>query len=477
MENDQRKNDLNRPGGRDNFKKEILKRELSKKKNLLNKDQQKILTGVLMTVAVAVVGVAGYMVGRMGNENNSKVAAAEVVVPDEEKIAVAVDGTDEDEEAKEAARKSAAVEKALAAKKAAEEKAAAEVEAEKKAEEEAEEEEYVGNTKFIEVSEEDEEKYKSQTTTNIVHEDSGSAQYETETAIDPSQMENPIEELVEAELPEGVVSTLTGKDAKMQIVLLGDSQIGNFKGTDGIAYLLKKYCQANVYNLAMGGTSGTVPPDEPTELDKWESRSLPGMVNAICGRVDPHFFEQYEYTYDVFKSCDFSKTDIFVIEYGVNDFFQKSTLRDADMNEDPAVMVKNFGGAMEYSIRLIREYFPKAQIIFCCPTYAQFFDGATHAYLGDGNIMSNGIGTLENYSEIVQNIVGEHSNTQTIDFYHNLINGYSAKECLLDGVHMNEEGRRRYTQLLARYIIRDMGYQIEPDTDPSTVDWVSTKKK
>ena len=64
-----------------------------------------------------------------------------------------------------------------------------------------------------------------------------------------------------------------------------------------------------------------------------------------------------------------------------------------------------------------------------------------------------------------------------IDFYHNLINGYSAKECLLDGVHMNEEGRRRYTQLLARYIIRDMGYQIEPDTDPSTVDWVSTKKK
>ena len=55
MENDQRKNDLNRPGGRDNFKKEILKRELSKK-NLLNKDQQKILMGVLMTVAVAVVG-------------------------------------------------------------------------------------------------------------------------------------------------------------------------------------------------------------------------------------------------------------------------------------------------------------------------------------------------------------------------------------------------------------------------------------
>ncbi len=475
MDKDQRKNDLNRPGGRDNFKKEILKRELSKK-SFLNKNQQKILTGVLMTVAVAVVGVAGYMVGRMGNENNSKVAAAEVVAPAEEKIAVAVDGTDEDEEAKEAARKSAAVEKALAAKKAAEEKAAAEVEAEKKAEEEAEEEEYVGNTKFIEVSEEDEEKYKSQTTTNIVHEE-GAAQYETETAIDPSQMENPIEELVEAELPEGVVSTLTGKDAKMQIVLLGDSQFGNFKGTDGVAYLLKKYCQANVYNLAMGGTSGTVPPDEPTELDKWESRSLPGMVNAICGRVDPHFFEKYEYTYDVFKSCDFSKTDIFVIEYGVNDFFQKSMLRDASMNEDPAVMVKNFGGAMEYSIRLIREYFPKAQIIFCCPTYAQFFDGATHAYLGDGNIMSNGIGTLENYSEIVQNIVGEHSNTQTIDFYHNLINGYSAKECLLDGVHMNEEGRRRYTQLLARYIIRDMGYQIEPDTDPSTVDWVSTKKK
>ena len=54
MENDQRKNDLNRPGGRDNFKKEILKRELSKK-SFLNKDQQKILMGVLMTVAVAVV--------------------------------------------------------------------------------------------------------------------------------------------------------------------------------------------------------------------------------------------------------------------------------------------------------------------------------------------------------------------------------------------------------------------------------------
>ena len=58
MDKDQRKNDLNRPGERDNFKKEILKRELSKK-SFLNKNQQKILTGVLMTVAVAVVGVAG----------------------------------------------------------------------------------------------------------------------------------------------------------------------------------------------------------------------------------------------------------------------------------------------------------------------------------------------------------------------------------------------------------------------------------
>ena len=93
----------------------------------------------------------------------------------------------------------------------------------------------------------------SQTSEMITHEAQSEVGTE-ETTVDPSEIENPT--LTEAPLPDGVASTLYGKTegtARFQVVVMGDSQFGNFLGTDGLAYLLSQKLHANVYNLSIGG--------------------------------------------------------------------------------------------------------------------------------------------------------------------------------------------------------------------------------
>ena len=109
------------------------------------------------------------------------------------------------------------------------------------------------------------------------------------------------------------------KQYDMQIVFMGDSILDNEREDHGVASLISDGCNARVYNMSIGGTTAAVMPGEQLGFDQWESRSLLGLVHAIRGEIKPDIFEGYR-AGEILKECDFSKTDYFVIEYGINDF-------------------------------------------------------------------------------------------------------------------------------------------------------------
>ena len=163
-----------------------------------------------------------------------------------------------------------------------------------------------------------------------------------------------------------------------------------------------------------------------------------------------------------------------MLEYGVNDYLSKKPMYD----ENDPDSVYTYFGALESMILDIRNYFPEAQILVCTPTYAQFWQGGTGAFLGDSNIINNGYGTLYNYVETATHPAGGHQNTSTVNEYENSgINPYTASEDLLDGIHMTDAGRVKYANLLSRVALRAMGYDIDEGVDPDTIDWISQNPK
>ena len=315
---------------------------------------------------------------------------------------------------------------------------------------------------------------KDQTSELIRHE--AQTEIPTEiTTIDPSEIENPT--LQEAPLPAGVASTLYGKNGKamFQVVVLGDSQFANFLGTEGLGYLLSQKLHANVYNLALGGKCAAAEQeDRGKDMSQWGTTCGVNLMKAIVGEQDTTCLNGWDYQMNVFNSCDFSKTDLFVLEYGVNDYLSKKPMYD----ENDPDSVYTYFGALESMILDIRNYFPEAQILVCTPTYAQFWQGGTGAFLGDSNIINNGYGTLYNYVETATHPAGGHQNTSTVNEYENSgINPYTASEDLLDGIHMTDAGRVKYANLLSRVALRAMGYDIDEGVDPDTIDWISQNPK
>lgn len=276
-------------------------------------------------------------------------------------------------------------------------------------------------------------------------------------------------------LPDGVVSTYYGSDALMQIVAIGDSQFGNFKGYDGVAHLLSDYCHANVYNMAVGGSCAAALPNDSVEDDSWDNYSGVGMAKLFAGDVSTKFLENESTSYqlDVYQHCDLQKTDVFVVEYGVNDFLARVPL-DKESGTD----VTAYRSALRYILEKLRRTFPDAVVVLCSPSYAQFFDNGV--YIGDSNTLDLGYGKLINYVNAANNLVDSNviNNCWLMNPYYTLgINAENARDNLIDGIHMNASYRDRYTQMLSRLIIRSQGYSIGQDVDPSTVEWWTTKSE
>ncbi len=277
---------------------------------------------------------------------------------------------------------------------------------------------------------------------------------EQKPTAEPTQA--PVEEvepLVEIDVPEPeqVITEddqIEPKGNSLQLVFMGDSIFDSHRDGTGIPYLTAVQCEADVFNLAIGGTSASVGRNEETDIDKWNSIGFCGVVNAMMGRIPTDIFEGTR-AKEILDNehIDFSQTDYFIVEYGVNDFFQKTLQADVDKMFDQ----RTYGGALRWGISQLKEIAPDATIIVCSPCYAQFYkDG----YLvGDGNMMDLGFGTLFDYKGTC-NYVANEQNCIFFNAYQDLgVDGYTIDEYTEDGLHFSEKGRQLYADALAKIIL------------------------
>lgn len=234
----------------------------------------------------------------------------------------------------------------------------------------------------------------------------------------------------------------------MQIVFLGDSIFDNNRDGTGVPYLTAEKCDADFYNLAIGGTCASIEEFEAIGSEGWTSTSLCGVVNGMMGKISLDIFDGTR-TGELLKNpdIDYTQTDYFVVEYGTNDFFRG--VRQSD--EEDFFNMRTYAGALRYAVNNLRELAPDATIILCSPMYAQFYhDGYL---IGDGNVTNNGNGTLFDYKGTC-NYVANEQNTLFLNAYQDLgIDGYTVEEYLEDGVHLTEAGRHLYSDALAQMIL------------------------
>lgn len=240
-------------------------------------------------------------------------------------------------------------------------------------------------------------------------------------------------------------------DGRRQIVIFGDSIFDNFRDETGIDHLLGGYLDAKIINLAVGGSCASVGRDDATGDDTWDSTCGAGLAKAVVGKVDP----------GVFRDCtaknlliehkdDFKNTDIFIIEYGINDFMLGRTIDDAYDLEN----VRNYGGALRHMVRDLSMAYPDAKIVMCQPSYVEFYR-ENGEYVGNTYVLNNGPGTEYDYGAVMGNIARENG-CYFFSIEQNGITMLNASETLLDGVHLNEKGRQIYATNLAEFIKKDV---------------------
>ncbi|MBD5509337.1 MAG: hypothetical protein HDR05_15200 [Lachnospiraceae bacterium] len=244
----------------------------------------------------------------------------------------------------------------------------------------------------------------------------------------------------------------------MQIVILGDSIMDGDRTESGAADIISKQLNAKVYNMSMGGTTAALLPDEQYNFSKWDSRGLLGVVNAIVGNINADIFEGYA-AGDVLETCDFDKTDYFIIEYGVNDFLtgQIPNSRYLEGGDTLAVdSTHTYTGALQDAISELQNHFPDARIMVCAPHYCQVFNG--NAFIGDGYSLDYGYGPLINFARGA-GYVAEQNKEEGVLFFNAFevsgIDAETADDYLEDGIHMTPLGARVYAEKLADKIRKD----------------------
>lgn len=244
----------------------------------------------------------------------------------------------------------------------------------------------------------------------------------------------------------------------MQIVILGDSIMDGDRTESGAADIIGEQLGARVYNMSMGGTTAALLPNEQYNFATWDSRCLLGVVNAIVGNINTDIFEGYA-AGEVLKTCDFDKTDYFILEYGVNDFLTGQIPNSRYLEGGDTLAVDGthtYTGALEDAVNRLKGRFPDAGILIIGPHYCQVFNGNT--FIGDGYSLDYGYGPLITFARgggYIADLYKEEGVLYFNAFEESGIDAETADDYLEDGIHMTPLGARVYAEKVAEILRND----------------------
>lgn len=264
----------------------------------------------------------------------------------------------------------------------------------------------------------------------------------------------------------------------LQVVIFGDSQFDRDRTPSGISAQLAEATHTIVYNAAIGATTAacldrsqpTVPPEgssvkpsvnpsvkppaapspeSPRPGNPYRDPGLLGHVFSAVGLTTPEEAFPGHWSALVMEHCPMQETDVFVLEYGINDFNARVPLLDAS--------AASYGEALSEGIHLLKSAFPNAKILLCGPGYCQFYD-ADRNLVGDSDTLSNGLFPVSDYCTVAHQVAANYG-IAYFDAYEALsINSQNADIYLEpDGVHYTAAGRSLYASKLSAALLEAVG--------------------
>ncbi len=256
----------------------------------------------------------------------------------------------------------------------------------------------------------------------------------------------------------------TGEKEKTQyydIILLGDSIVGNNTGNITITDILQERLGKTVYNGALGGTCMSFNNDKVWESLNVSQWSMVKLAQAIytddwtSQLATVTYAEKYrsinmtvlDYFYPRLcglSEIDFSRAEVLIIEHGTNDYNSGQKLEAA---ADP-MDVTTFAGALRTTLSLIQARYPDLRIILVSPIYCEIQgESLQKCYETDF-----GGGTLDEIVTKEQEIAREYG-VEWIDMYHGSgIWEDNIDTYLYDKLHPTDEGKLLLGNLIADYL-------------------------
>lgn len=156
-------------------------------------------------------------------------------------------------------------------------------------------------------------------------------------------------------------------------------------------------------------------------------------------------------TLSLLQNMDFQNVDVITIMYDGSDYLAGRGM----YNRDDSTNIRHFGGALEASIKLIKDTFPHIQIIVISPPYAYGLE-EDGTYV-DSTLKTYGEeGPLASYVQY-QSEVCYKSFTTFIDTFYGSVSFFDAEELLEDHIHLTTEAR----ELVAEEFMEGFNYYVK----------------
>lgn len=250
--------------------------------------------------------------------------------------------------------------------------------------------------------------------------------------------------------------TQARSDRSPEIVILGDSIFAQHLDGESIAEMLSKKLGREICDASLGGTSMARIDGRRYMDHTMDLLSMAALSKAVCSedfapqqQVNIRFAatEYFGEVIDQLDRTDFDGVRTLIIGYGVNDYQNGIPLE----NPEDLLDEYTYGGALRVALSAVTERFPQMRIIVVTPVYTWYPEKG----LSCGEYDAGG-GVLEAYVQETGKIAGQYG-VELIDIYHDVY-GINPKDpedwkrFTHDGVHPNEEARRRISDKIADYL-------------------------
>lgn len=245
------------------------------------------------------------------------------------------------------------------------------------------------------------------------------------------------------------------KEQEADIVVFGDSVMGEVRDGTAVPAQLGTLLNRSVYNTAFGGTCASRT-EQDKNLDYTRGTfSLAALVKAVEADdfgvqqsviIRENNTEYFPEVIDGLERLDFSGVGIYLIQHGINDYQIGVPIDNPGNPYDE----HSFLGALRVAVDSLKSRSPEARIVFVTPLFTWYTDERQMTC----ETADFGGGVLEDYVN-AEISLAEEMGLEVIDLYHDFFPHEEWEDWRIysrDGMHPNEAGREKMARRIAEYL-------------------------